>query len=63
MEDNVNFAISCYLLKLSRFDIGDSWFGFFVEPVDHEIFGPLAIVFDLLAIAEVDEGGESLDFV
>ena len=45
---------------MTGFDFNDSGSGLFGEPVNHEILGPLAVVFDLLTLVEEDQGGESL---
>lgn len=63
VEDDIDFSIWRELLKLGSFDLSDCRSCLFVEPVHHKLFSSLSVVFDLLTIAEVNQGWESSDLI
>ena len=63
VENDIYLSIGSKFLKLRGFNGGDSRTGLFVEPVDHELFGSLPVVFDLLSVAEVDKSGEARNII
>jgi hypothetical protein len=63
IKHDIDLAVLSELTDFVGFDFCQSGTGLLGEPFHHSLLGALTAVFDLLSVAEEDEGGETLNSV